>query len=715
MIADIGSIPNETLAVAASDNPLRVLFQYDLGDRQFCCPDFSALQPAHVMPAVQDLLLDFQQVIADVCASATIRYDSLLAPLEAANARLRQGFGAVEHLYRVQDSPALREAYGEAQTRVTQFLSELNQNYPLYQKLKALAAGQSETGANERVLARWLLEFERGGVQLKGSLAATFLENVQQLAALSTQFEQQLLDATQAWALDLSALEAQTQLAGLPEFALVLLRQQALEAGLPGYRITLRYPSYAAVMNFAEDRNLREKLYQAYATRASEFGDAAFDNGPTLAAIMQLRLRNAELLGYRCPAELILLDKMAGNCASVEQFLLTLTAQARPHAVNELHSLEQFAKEHALLERAEPLQAWDLSYISEGYKQHQLGFDSASLKHYFEVEHILGALSQLMEALFGLHFESDSAMPIWHPEVRFYRLVDSGGITIAGFYLDLFARVGKRGGAWMDVCSARNPIPGGLQLPIAHLVCNFSPPAENGYAALNHDELLTLLHEFGHGLHLMLTEVPTQGASGIDGVEWDAIELPSQLMENFAWSTAGLALFARHIGTGTAMPDALVQSLKGSKSMLAGLRIVRQLEFASFDFAIHSQQQRTPLKKIMQQLGFVRAKVSVLQAPAWQRFPHSFSHIFAGGYGAVYYGYLWAEVLSADVFSMIEEMPNGSLADFGARFRKHILAVGGSVPALQAFVALRGRQPEPAKLLNSYGLGQPRTQFKYSA
>ena len=698
-------------------NPILAPFQRAMGDRFFECPDFSAILPGHVQPAVDFLLADFQRAIDSVCSTDVIRFESIITPLEAASTRLKQGFGAVEHLYRVQDCPALRVAYQAAQTQVTQFLSELNQNYPLYLRLKYLHALPSKSGADAsvmaRVLTRWLLEFERGGVNLKAPQAAALLDNVQQLAALATQFEQQLLDSTQAFALDISEADAAVKLAGLPECALAMLRAQAQAAGTAGCRITLRYACYAAVMNFAENRDLRAQIYFAYATRASEFCGSALDNGPVIEAIMRLRLRSAELLGYQSPAELILLDKMAGSVANVERFLLKLTDQLRPHAAIELQTLQAFATAQGLLSADETLAAWDLNFIAERYKQQQLGFDSAELKTYFEVEHVLPALSSLTHALFGLHFELDCAMPRWHQDVRFYRLVEAQGNTIAGFYLDLFSRAGKRSGAWMDLCSARIVHADRVQLPIAQLVCNFAPAAGDARAALSHDELLTLLHEFGHGLHLMLTQVQTPGASGIDGIEWDAIELPSQLMENFGWSRAGLALFGKHAQTGKAMPDALANALMRSKSLLAGLRLIRQLEFASFDFVIHSQQQRLSLRKITQLLSHVRAKISVQGAPHWQRFPQGFSHIFAGGYSAVYYGYLWAEVLSADAFSWLAEQSSEhsigllahSLREFGERFRTHILAVGSSVPALQAFIAMRGRAPDSAKLLESYGLG----------
>ncbi len=705
---------------AVSENPILVPFQHALGDRFFECPDFNALLPKHVLPAVNFLLTDFSRAIDSVCHTDVIRFESIITPLEVANARLKQGFGAVEHLYRVQDSPELREIYELAQTRVTQFLSELNQNYALYLQLKALDMQQSETGVQARVLARWLLEFERGGVHLKGPQAAAFLDNVQQLAALATQFEQQLLDATQAFAMDIDEADAEVKLAGLPDYALAMLRAQAVEAGVFGYRISLRYACYAAVMNFAKNRELRAQVFRAYATRASENCVSGFDNGPVIEAITRLRLRNAELLGFHCPAELVLLDKMAGSVADVEQFLLKLTAQVRPHAAIELQTLHEFAKTQGLLGANQTLEAWDLNFISERYKQQQLGFDSPSLKNYFEIEHVLCALSELSDALFGLHFERDFGMPCWHQDVRFYRLVDAQGISAAGFYLDMYARSGKRSGAWMDVCSARIVGSDRVQLPIAHLVCNFAPAAGDSHAALSHDELLTLLHEFGHGLHLMLTQVQTPGASGIDGIEWDAIELPSQLMENFGWHSTGLALFGKHAETGEAIPDALVNALMQSRSQLAGLRLIRQLEFASFDFAIHCQQQRLTIKKIMQQLNYVRAKISVLEAPAWQRFPHGFSHIFAGGYAAVYYGYLWAEVLSADAFSWLAEQtcahsnePSAQLLRaFGERFRSHILAIGSSVPALDAFTAMRGRAPDSTNLLESYGLQiNPNTTF----
>jgi oligopeptidase A len=542
-------------------------------------------------------------------------------------------------------------------------------------------------------------DFELSGVALEEPARSRYREIANEQSKIATEFEQALLDATEAWHLDL--LDA-VALAGLPDSARGLLRQYAADAGLDGWRITLQQPSYVAVMTYADDRGLRRQVYQAYATRASDQGPHAgrFDNAPRIERIMALRHESAQLLGFPNAAEESLATKMAADATRVLGFLRDLAARARPVAQRELAELAAFARESLGLDTLEP---WDVSYAAEKLRLARYALGEEELKPYFPAERAIEGVFVVAQRLFGVRFAARAGVPTWHADVRYYDVLDAEGAVFAGVYLDLYARQGKRGGAWMDVCRTRRRHAGGMQLPVAFLTCNFAPPAGGIPSLLTHDDVITLFHEFGHGLHHLLTEVDWPSAAGIAGVEWDAVELPSQFMENFCWTRETLDLFARHWQTGEALPEDLFRRMTAARHFHAGLFLVRQLEFALFDFRLHLEYDPAHGARALPLLEEVRREVAVIHPPAWHRFPHSFSHVFAGGYAAGYYSYLWAEVLSADAFARFEETGVLDRAT-GEQFRRAILAVGGSRPALDSFIEFRGREPDAGALLRSYGL-----------
>ncbi|MDN5924252.1 MAG: M3 family metallopeptidase, partial [Xanthomonadales bacterium] len=508
-----------------------------------------------------------------------------------------------------------------------------------------------------------------------------------------------VLDATEAWQ---EHVTDERKLAGIPDSDRAVLRQYAADQDLDGYVISLKQPSVHAVLTYANDRELRERVYWAYQTRASDQGPQAgkFDNSERIESILALRHEAAQLLGFANAAEESLATKMAQSPQQVIDFLHDLVIRAKPVAQRELAQLREFAHQHLGLDN---LESWDIGYASEKLRQQQYALDDEQLKPYFAMPAVLEGLFALTEKLYGITLHQREGVDVWHPDVRYYDVHDSDGQTQAGVYIDLVARNGKRGGAWMDVCRARFDDGASKQQPVAFLTCNFSPPTAGKPALLTHDEVLTLFHEFGHGLHHMLTEISLPSIGGIDGVEWDAVELPSQFMENFCWHREALDLFAKHYQTGAPLPEALFERMLAARHFHAGMFLLRQLEFALFDFELHQQYDPASGARSMQILDQVRRQVAVVYPPAWQRFAHAFSHIFAGGYAAGYYSYLWAELLSADVFSAFEEHGVIDRAT-GERFRKEFLAVGASRPALQSFVAFRGREPQPQALLKSYGL-----------
>ena len=673
-------------------------------------PAFSAIRPEHVEPAVDAVLADYRAGVDALLSSTAPRdFDSVLLAGEELEDRLARVWAPVSHLHGVADSEALRVAHAAAQEKIVEHASELGQNRALHAAVAAVAA-RADTAALPRA-ARTLIEhelrdFRLAGVALEEPARTRFREIASELARLATGFEEAVLDATDAWS---ETIVDEAALAGIPESGRAVLRAYAAEAGEDGWRVTLKQPSVQAVLTHADDRALRERVYRAYQTRASDQGPDAgrFDNSGRIERILALRHEAAQLLGFADAAEESLATKMAPSPDAVLAFLRDLAARAKPVAARELAELAAFARDELGLDVLEP---WDVGYAAERLRERKYALSEEELKPWFALDPVIEGLFAITQRLFGVTLRRRGDVDTWHPDVRYYDLVGADGEVFAGAYFDLYARAGKRGGAWMDVCTNRFRRADGTQLPVAFLTCNFaqpSPASADGSAGppslLTHDDVLTLFHEFGHGLHHLLTGVDLPGVGGINGVEWDAVELPSQFMENFGWEREALDLFARHWQTGEKLPDALFRRMQAARHFHAGLFLVRQLEFGLFDFRIHREYDPARGARVMEILDEVRAEVAVIRPPAWQRFPHAFTHIFAGGYAAGYYSYLWAEVLSCDAFSRFEEAGIFDRAT-GEDWRAQVLAVGSSRPALESFVAFRGREPRPDALLKSYGL-----------
>ncbi|MFT3790490.1 MAG: M3 family metallopeptidase [Rudaea sp.] len=665
-------------------------------------PAFATIKPEHVEPAIDAVLAEYRREIdALTSAKAPRDFVNTMLPQEALEMRLERAWSPVSHLHAVADSKALREAYSAALEKITEFSTELGQNRELYTAVKALAerADFADLPRPARTLVEHALrDFRMAGVSLEEPARTRFKEISNRLSKLSNEFENAVLDATEAW----SEKIGEAQLAGLPDAERALLKQYAEEAGQDGWLVTLKQPSVTAVLTYADDRALRERVYAAYQTRASDQGPNAgrFDNSQRIDEIMALRHESARLIGFDNAAEDSLATKMAGTPARVLAFLRDLAARAKPVALRELEELREFAR--AELDLAD-LQPWDVAYAAEKLRVKKYALSEEELKPYFPADAAIAGLFAIVQRVFGVSFRARGDVEVWHPDVRFYDVVDAQGKTIAGAYFDLYARSGKRGGAWMDTCRSRYADGGRTHPPVAYLTCNFAPPTKDMPSLLTHDDVTTLFHETGHGLHHMLTEIDLPSVAGIDGVEWDAVELPSQFMENFAWQREALALFAKHWKTGEALPEELFRRMLAARHYHAGLFLVRQLEFGLFDFRLHLEFDPARGARAMEILREVRDEVTVIMPPAWQRMPHAFGHIFAGGYAAGYYSYLWAELLSADAFSRFEEAGVFDRAA-GEAFRRSVLAVGGSRPALESFVEFRGREPEPDALLRSYGL-----------
>jgi len=664
-------------------------------------PPFSHIRPEHVAPAIDHLLTDYRAEVERLVADPNARsFETLLAPLERLDERLDRAWAPISHLHGVKDSPELREVYSAALEKLTEHQTEIGQHRGLFEAVRAVREAPAYNGldrARQTLIEDSLRGFRLSGVALEGEARERFKQIQSELSKLETEFEEAVLDATEAWTRPLSEAE----LSGLPESALALLQAAAAEKQHAGPLATLKGPVVQALLTYADSRALREEVYTAYNTRASEQGPHAgrFDNSERIEQIMALRHEAATLLGFNTAAEVSLYDKMAATPERVLTFLRELALKARPVAQRELTELADFARSELGIA---DLQPWDIAYASEKLRQQRFDFSEEDLKPYFPLPQVLDGLFAIAAKVFGVQFRERESVDVWHPDVRYYDVLDADGSLRAGFYVDHYARAGKRGGAWMAVCRARfNET--ALQHPVAFLTCNFPPPSADKPALLTHDDVLTLFHEFGHGLHHMLTEVDWPSIAGISGVEWDAVELPSQFMENFGWQRATLDLFARHWQTGAPLPQALFEKMLAARHFHAGLFLVRQLEFALYDFRMHLEYDPARGARTLALLESVRDEVAVIKPPAWHRFPHAFTHIFAGGYAAGYYSYLWAEVLSADAFAAFEEA--GILdAATGARYRREILAVGGSRPALESFIAFRGREPQPDALLRSYGL-----------
>jgi len=696
-------------------------------------PKFESFSPALVKPAIEQLIADARRTVMDVCAaSASPSWTNVVTPIDDVTERLGRAWGMVGHLNAVVNSPALRDAYNDMLPTITQFWTQLSQNEALFAKYKQIRASSDTSAPNtppigelssaqKRSLDNEIRDFRLGGAELSLADKASFQAVQEELSTLMSKFNDNVLDATNAFG---HIVIDEGELAGLPEDAVEAARELAAADGQAGWKFTLQAPSYMPVMQYAAGQPLRELMYRAYVTRASELGaKAAWDNTAVIKRILELRAASAKLLGFHNYAEVSLAAKMAETPDEVINFLSEMAAKSRPFAVQDWHELQAFARGH--LNMAE-VNAWDVAYASEKLRQQRYAFSDNDVKQYFPEAKVIAGLFRVVESIYGVKLSS-SAAQTWHKDVQFYDVCDRDGTLIGQFYFDLYARENKRGGAWMDDAINRRRIggtednsgtednrgssgnrgnSGHIQHPVAFMTCNFPAPVGRGDqlrpALFTHDDVITLFHEFGHGLHQLLTEVDELGVSGISGVEWDAVELPSQFMENFCWEWDVLQHMTCHVESGEALPRALFDKMIAAKNFQAGMQFLRQIEFALLDMVAHTSFD-VETDTILALAERVRHEVAVIKYPHFNRMPHAFGHVFGGGYAAGYYSYKWAEVLSADAYAAFEE--TGVLnAETGARFRREVLARGGSRPAMESFIAFRGRKPEIEHLLRHNGM-----------
>lgn len=682
-------------------------------------PRFDTIAPEHVAPAIHQLLEENRALIQQLITPATpATWDAFVQPMLDAGERLSRAWGVVGHLHAVNDVPPWREAYNALLPEVSGFYADLGQNLALFAKYKTLAESAEFAtlpAARKKIIQNELRDFRLAGAELPETQKPRFKAIQEELAALGAKFSENVLDATNAHA---EWIEHEADIAGLPEDAKAAARFAAEKEGKPGWKFTLHAPSYIPVLQYCDNRELRARMYRAYATRASEFGKTEWDNSPVINRLLALRDEEAKMLGYANFAAVSLATKMADSPAQVAVFLRDMAKKARPFAEQDLAGMEAFAKKELGMAS---LESWDIAWVAEKLKLARYSFSDDEVKQYFPEHKVLAGLFRVIETLFAVRLAPDTASA-WHPDVRFFR-IERDGRLIGQFYLDLYARETKRGGAWMDEAITRRRVAAtaagadattAIQTPVAYLTCNFPAPMGEGAkqrpATFSHDDVITLFHEFGHGLHHLLTQVEELPVSGIHGVEWDAVELPSQFMENFCWEWDVLSGMTAHVDTGASLPRALYDKMIAAKNFQSGLQTLRQIEFGLFDLLLHSEYQAAGQGSadFMRLLNQVRREVAVLAPPEWNRFPHSFSHIFGGGYAAGYYSYKWAEVLSADAYEAFEEagQQTGSTLDAttGERFWREILSVGGSRPALESFKAFRGREPRPDALLRHNGM-----------
>lgn len=675
---------------------------------------FDLVRPEHVTPAIEQLIKEAAAVVARLEAPAdSVTWSSFVVPLEEATERLGRAWGVVNHLNNVMDTPELRATYNENQPKVTEFWTALGQNEALFAKYKALRNSpeyDTLSAARKRIVENALRDFRLGGAELPEDKKARFAIIQEQQAQLSTRFSENVLDATNDYKL---LVENEADLAGLPEDVKQAARAAAEKDGKAGWQFTLHFPSYFPVLQYADNRALRETIYRASATKASDAGIMfteleKWDNTSNIVNLLKLRHEEAQLLDYANFAEVSLVPKMAQSPRHVIEFLEDLARRARPYAEKDLEELRAFAREELGIE---DMHSWDVTYASEKLREKRYAFSAQEVKEYFPEPKVVQGLFGVIEHLFGVAIKPDDA-PVWHPDVRFFR-IEREGQLIGQFYLDLYARPGKGQGAWMDDARGRRLTTGGiLQTPIAYLTCNFTPPATvDGKlqpSLFTHDEVITLFHEFGHGLHHMLTEVEELSVSGIAGVEWDAVELPSQFMENFCWEWDVLQQMTAHVKTGEPLPRTLYDKMLAAKNFQSGMQTLRQVEFSLIDMHLHYDFDPNSQRSVQELIDDVRRNFAVLIPPSFNRFQHSFGHIFSGGYAAGYYSYKWAEVLSADAYAAFEEAVEAGGGDLsletGKRFQREILAVGGSRPALESFKAFRGREPKIDALLRHNGM-----------
>nr|WP_324257105.1 oligopeptidase A [Cellvibrio fontiphilus] len=673
-------------------------------------PPFSAIKAEHVTPAITALVAEGRAQLQDLLTSLnesnrTPSWANLVAPLEAQGDKLDQAWAPVSHLNAVANSDELRAAYTESVALLTEYSTEFSQNeelYKAYQQLAASAEFAQLNQAQQQSINNALRDFRLGGVALSDEHKQRFAAIQKRLSELATQFSNNVLDATQAW---FKQFDDASALAGLPESALAQAAQTAAQKNLPGYVITLDFPSYYAVIMYADNRALREEIYTAYVTRASAAGKKAdgssaaeWDNTAIIAETLALRHELAQLLGFANYAERSLASKMAESTAQVIQFLNELAEKSKPFAERDYAELRTFAAAQGCSD----LQAWDTTYYSEKLRVEKYAVAQEELRPYFPAEKVIAGMFEVVRRLFGIDVKQVAAFDTYHPDVRFYH-IEKNGEQLASFYLDLFARDKKRGGAWMADCRVRRTTEQGVQLPVAFLTCNFTPPVGSTPSLLTHDEVTTLFHEFGHGLHHMLTQIDVAAVSGINGVAWDAVELPSQFMENWCWEPEAIPLISGHYETGEPLPQHLLDKMLAAKNFQSGLQMIRQLEFSLFDFRLHAEYNPNAPQTAQEVLNQVRDQVAVIKPPAFNRFENSFSHIFAGGYAAGYYSYKWAEVLSADAYSRFEEEGIFN-AQTGASFLQEILQQGGSKAPMELFKNFRGREPKIDALLRHSGI-----------
>ena len=670
----------------------------------FTLPPFSLIKPEHVVPAVTEALQECRAAVEKVVAQGgPYTWETLCEPLAESDDRLGRLFSPVSHLNSVKNSPELREAFEQVLPLLSEYGTWVGQHEGLYQAYVSLKQSEQYATldtAQKKLVDNALRDFELSGIGLPKEKQKRYGEISARLSEIGAAYSNNVLDATMGWS---KLITDEAELAGMPESALAAAKAQAEAKEQQGWLLTLDIPSYLPVMTYCENQALREELYRAYGTRASDQGPNAgkWDNGPLIEEELALRHELAQLLGFGSFAEKSLATKMAQSPQQVLDFLSDLAKRARPQGEKELAQLREFAKTHYNVDSLEP---WDITFYAEKQKQHLYTISDEQLRPYFPENKAVSGLFEVVKRIYGITAKERHDVDVWHPDVRFFELYDENGELRGSFYLDLYARENKRGGAWMDDCAGRRrKADGTLQYPVAYLTCNFNRPLNGKPALFTHDEVITLFHEFGHGLHHMLTEIDTAGVSGISGVPWDAVELPSQFMENWCWEPDALAFISGHYETGEPVPQDLLEKMLAAKNYNAAMFILRQLEFGLFDFRLHAEYDPAKGARVLETLQDVKKEVAVVPSPAWGRFPHAFSHVFAGGYAAGYYSYLWADVLAADAYSRFEEEGIFN-RETGQSFLDNILSRGGSEEPMTLFTRFRGREPALDAMLEHYGI-----------
>ncbi len=666
-------------------------------------PPFSEIKPSHIEPAIDHLLEECRAIVKiKTQITEPFSWENLVDPIEKTEDRLNKAWSPVSHINSVVNNNDIREAYNACLPKLSQYSTEMGQNKALYNAYSEISNSPSFSRLSQgqqKTIQNALRDFELSGINLNPEQQCRYREISQELSKLSSKFEENVLDATHAWK---KHIQDETLLAGIPETTRTLAKTTAETDNLSGWVLTLDFPCYLAIMTYADNPALRQEIYTAFATRASDINPDTiqWDNTKIMDDLLALRHEKARLLGFNNYAELSLATKMADTPQQVIDFLENLAHKSKEQAQTDFDELQQFARQEY---QADNLNAWDINYFSEKMRQQQLELSQEEIRNYFPATRVIPGLFTVVNKLYGLTINEISNFDRWHSDVRFFEIYDQDNVLRGKFYLDLYARPNKRGGAWMDDCVSRKNGPDGLQTPVAYLTCNFTPPANDDPALLSHNEVITLFHEFGHGLHHMLTKVDHLSVSGINGVQWDAVELPSQFMENWCWQKPALEIISGHYQTGAPLPESLLEKMLAAKNFQSGMFMIRQLEFSLFDFQIHLNFDPTKSSNIYSTLSAIRDQFSVVTAPAFNRFAHSFSHIFAGGYAAGYYSYKWAELLSCDAFSRFEDEGIFN-PQTGADFLTHILEKGGSIDAMDLFVNFRGREPSIDALLQHNGI-----------